>query len=93
VPEDALGGPLAKGDLGHQFGTHPARGSGDERRRGRLKWALVVGQVAERLAEPGQIVDREPGAYLAGEAQLVVLVVAEQALIRAGTEGLPIEDL
>src|SRR3954447_3938756 len=87
VPQPAGGRPLAEAELGHEFGAHPLRGrladagGVGERRR-------VLAQRAQALAERAQRLLVEAGADLAGVAQAVAVVVAEQQRPEVGTGAL-----
>src|SRR5690349_4618727 len=89
VAQDAVGGPLAELDLGHELGPHPPRDPSDGPRRRWVERRLVDRALGQQRAEPVELGGAEAGADLAREAQLAVVVVAdEQAAEASGPPAL-----
>jgi hypothetical protein len=84
VAEDAFVGRLAEGDLGDELGAHPPGGAGND--RGRVRVNGLVGEIADQPGKTAELVGFEPSAGLAGVAQAVVLLVAEQEAPEARAE-------
>src|SRR5438094_3729810 len=82
----AVGGPLVEGDLRHELGADPRRVT---QARGGVERRGLRAQPAQLRAEFAQRLGREAGADLAGVAQTIAVVEADQqcAELGAGTFG------
>jgi hypothetical protein len=78
VAQGAAAGPLAEGDFSNQFRADPVGGATDHLGRRRVEWRLVGGRLGEQGANTIALAVGEPGADLAGEAELVAFVDADE---------------